>query len=269
MNAAILETSKESIFAHKKQIRDMSFHPFEHNVLASVGLDKCINLIDVTSNNVVSSIEGKYLSINAFVIKCITTYCTFSVEEPLWSCCWAGNNSNMLIAGGQMGSLFYIDRRFMKLLYSQCMRKPACVSLVPLPPSSTRSFVNGGFLKTRLDVLSVFEQKSGQDIATYEESELPLRGLWTNTSFDNQSNLILTTAKPCGINKSVRHIVSKISNSYEKGPVIHPVATFYGEFFFHYHTIALLRISHKHFYFPNLIEFNVTCGFDQFCCLFK
>lgn len=58
INAAILTPSKECIYAHKKQIRDMSFHPVEHNLLASVGLDKCINLISLSSNNVVSSIEG-------------------------------------------------------------------------------------------------------------------------------------------------------------------------------------------------------------------
>lgn len=58
MNASILELSKECIYAHKKQIRDMVFHPVEHNLLASVGLDKCINLSDVISNMVVSSVEG-------------------------------------------------------------------------------------------------------------------------------------------------------------------------------------------------------------------
>jgi len=36
----------------------MVFHPVEQNVLASVGLDKCVNLIDFTSNIIVSSIEG-------------------------------------------------------------------------------------------------------------------------------------------------------------------------------------------------------------------
>lgn len=38
----------------------MMFHPNEHNLLASVSLDKCINLTDLTSNTVVSSVEGNY-----------------------------------------------------------------------------------------------------------------------------------------------------------------------------------------------------------------
>lgn len=151
----------------------------------------------------------------------------FSVGEALWSCCWAGSNSNMLIAGGQSGSLFYIDKRFMKLLYSDCIRKPACVSLVSLPPSNTRSFINGGFLKTRLDCMSVFEQNHGS--VSYKESELPLKGSWTSTSYDSHSNLMLTSSKPCGNNKSMRHIVSKISNCNEEGPSIQPVVTFYGQ----------------------------------------
>jgi len=60
LNGSIQELSKECIFAHKKQIRDMAFHPLEHNLLASVSLDKCINLTDVTCNQVVSSIDGNY-----------------------------------------------------------------------------------------------------------------------------------------------------------------------------------------------------------------
>lgn len=158
----------------------------------------------------------------------------FLVEEPLWSCCWAGNNSNVLIAGSQSGSLFYIDKRFMKLLNSQYLRKPACVSLFSLPPSNTRSFINGGFLKTRMDILSVFEPSSGQCSTTYNETELPLKGLWTSTFYDSNSNLILSSAKPCGNNKSIRHIVSKISNFNEE-PVIQPVVTFYGQFSFFYY----------------------------------
>lgn len=61
MNGSILELSKECIFVHKKQIRDIAFHPFEHNLLASVSLDKCINLTDVSCNQLVSSIDGNYI----------------------------------------------------------------------------------------------------------------------------------------------------------------------------------------------------------------
>lgn len=132
----------------------------------------------------------------------------------------------MLIAGSQFGSVFHIDRRYMKLVDANMIRKPGCVSLVPVPPSSSRSFTNGGFLKTRMDLLSVFEQDV--NVSKYKETELPLKGLWSSTWYDAQSNLILSTAKPCGANRSVRHVVSKISDLNE-GPVIHPVATFYGE----------------------------------------
>lgn len=58
VNASILEISRECIYAHKKQIRDMAFHPVEHNLLASVGLDKCVNLSDMMANIVVASLEG-------------------------------------------------------------------------------------------------------------------------------------------------------------------------------------------------------------------
>lgn len=137
----------------------------------------------------------------------------------------------MMIAGSQTGSLYYVDRRFMKLLNSEHLRKPACVSLVSLPPSNCRSFLNGGFLKSRMDFISVFEPDSGQNTSIYKETELPLKGLWSSTSYDSQSNLILSSAKPCGANKSIRHIVSKISDFNEhgsRGSLIHPVVCFYG-----------------------------------------
>lgn len=155
----------------------------------------------------------------------------FLVDEPLWSCCWAGDNSNMMVVGGQMGSVYYIDRRFMKLLNTEKQRKPACVSLVSLPPSNSRKFLNGGFVKTRLDFLSILEQNSGQESYMYKETGLPLLGLWSSTYYDNQSNLLLTSAKPCGVNKSTRYIVSKISDYNEPGPLIQPVITFYGYYF--------------------------------------
>lgn len=152
----------------------------------------------------------------------------FTVSEPLWSCCWVGDNTNMLVAGGQSGSLYYIDRRYMKLFSADRTRKLGCVSLVPISPSKTRAFIHGGFMKTRMDFLSMFEQNPGKDIHCYTETELPLQGLWTNTSYDYNSNLILSSAKPSGPNKSIRHIVSKIADHNVEGPVITPVVTFYG-----------------------------------------
>jgi len=233
LNGSILEASKECIFAHKKQIRDMAFHPLEHNLLASVSLDKCINLSDVTCNQVVSTIDGNYIY-NICIINYLSHYnfllimFKFTVSEPLWSCCWVGDNTNMLVAGGQMGSLYYIDRRYMKMFKADQSRKLGCVSLIPISPSTTRAFIHGGFMRTRMDYLSMFEQKPEQEMHCYTETELPLRGLWTNTSFDYNSNLILSSAKPSGPNKSIRHIVSKMADYDAKGPVITPVVTFYG-----------------------------------------
>jgi len=73
LNGLILEASKEYIFAHKKQIRDMAFHPLEHNVLASVSLDKCINLTDLNCNTVVSSVDGIIILI-CVIYLCIIVY---------------------------------------------------------------------------------------------------------------------------------------------------------------------------------------------------
>lgn len=67
MNTTLMIPLEENIYAHTKQIRDMAFHPIEHQVLASVGLDKCINMIDVMSNTVVSSIAGNIILFYLFL----------------------------------------------------------------------------------------------------------------------------------------------------------------------------------------------------------
>jgi len=59
VNTSILELPKECIYAHSKAIRDMAFHPVEHNLLASVSLDKCIKLSDMVTNTVVADVTGK------------------------------------------------------------------------------------------------------------------------------------------------------------------------------------------------------------------
>lgn len=60
LNASNLEIIVDCIYAHTKQIRDMTFHPNEINLLASVSLDKYIKLIDMGSNTVVSQLLGYY-----------------------------------------------------------------------------------------------------------------------------------------------------------------------------------------------------------------
>lgn len=133
----------------------------------------------------------------------------------------------MLVAGSQMGSLFYLDRRYMKLLHADINRKPACVSLSPIPASASRKYPSGGFLKTRMDFLSIFEQDFNHDTFCFKENPLSLKGKWSSSAYDIQSNLLLTSTKPCGINQSIRHIVSKLSGLSEE-PIIQPVVTFYG-----------------------------------------
>lgn len=152
------------------------------------------------------------------------------VPEPLWSCCWAGDNTHVLVVGSQTGSVYYIDRRCMKIFNSEQIQKLGCVSLNILPPSSSRSFKNGGFLKARMDHLSVLEEIVDNDYYTYKETELPLTGLWSSTSYDCQSNLVLTSARPYGPFHTDRHIVSKFADFNEKGPVLSQVVTFYGWF---------------------------------------
>lgn len=61
MNVKLMKPSNEFICVHKKEIRDMVFHPIDNNILASVGLDSQISLTDLSNNTVVSSISGNYI----------------------------------------------------------------------------------------------------------------------------------------------------------------------------------------------------------------
>jgi len=63
MNVNLMKLSKEYICAHKKQIRDMVFHPYHENLLASVGLDSQISLTDlsININTVAFSMSGIYI----------------------------------------------------------------------------------------------------------------------------------------------------------------------------------------------------------------
>lgn len=158
---------------------------------------------------------------------------SFSVSEALWSVCWSGDNPNILVAGSQMGSLYFTDRRTLTILSTVFMEQMfPCMSLVPLPPSSSRSFINGGFIRTRMDNIAVFEALDAtRHTIEHKITELPLSGLWSSCSYDNQSNILLSSSKPSGTNKSVRHIVSKMSDfNAQGGPTVYPIVTFYGKF---------------------------------------
>ncbi|CAH1731349.1 unnamed protein product [Aphis gossypii] len=61
MDVQLMRLSNEYICAHKKQIRDMVFHPLHDHLLASVGLDSQINLTDLNIDTVVSSMSGDYI----------------------------------------------------------------------------------------------------------------------------------------------------------------------------------------------------------------
>ncbi|CAH1731348.1 unnamed protein product [Aphis gossypii] len=50
MDVQLMRLSNEYICAHKKQIRDMVFHPLHDHLLASVGLDSQIYIVSKSFN---------------------------------------------------------------------------------------------------------------------------------------------------------------------------------------------------------------------------
>jgi len=150
----------------------------------------------------------------------------FIAPNPLWSCCWAGDNTNVLFVGDDTGFLHGTDRRYMNLTTPMKRQKSGCVSLNTLPPSTSRSFSRGGILKTRMNCLSIIEQCSCGDHIGYSGIKFPLKGHWSSSSYDCQSNLLLISSIPFGSDKLIRHMVFKLT--IDINTPVTSVVTFYG-----------------------------------------
>lgn len=140
---------------HQQAIRDISFNPVQQNILLSVGFDRCAKIVDVSNN--------------------ITLH-TFNCNSQLWSCCWAGDNSNVFLAGAQNGIITKYDIRNTALpvgvLESPVDRSPV-VSLTAVPPAGCSGLERGGFVACRLNNCYAYEDKDG----TYCPKQMFLEGM--------------------------------------------------------------------------------------------
>lgn len=134
---------KNYIQLHNQAIRGLSFNPAQQNILLSVGFDKCAKIVDVSNS--------------------ITLH-TFNCDSQLWSCCWAGDNSNVFLAGASNGIVTKYDIRNTALpvgvLESPGDRSPV-VSLTAIPPGGCTGIEKGGFVACRLNNCYAYEDKDG------------------------------------------------------------------------------------------------------------
>ena len=197
------------VFLHPKPIRDMAFHPHRRDILLSVSLDRCVKLLNVSTNTVVQS-------------------CT--TDSPLWSCCWDTDNSHIFFVGTCNGAILQYDTRST----SEPLNKLTCLddlspvtSLVAVPPSSGRTMSRGGILACRLNSCWAYELRDAQ----YIGSQIPFDGPFVSMCYDRNTEHVLISTRPSARCAQARHILCQFPQTTageENLFVCNPVHTFQG-----------------------------------------
>ncbi|XP_032663707.1 E3 ubiquitin-protein ligase RFWD3-like isoform X2 [Odontomachus brunneus] len=192
------------IFLHHLAIRDIKFHSMQPSLLLSVGFDKCAKLMDVQNNMILH---------------------TFKTESPLWSCCWSGDNSNLLLVGAQNGSITRFDIRQISspvdTLDGQSDKSPV-VSMTTVQPNPGSGIGRGGFIACRLNTCYVYESKN----ASYLPKQVFLEGPFISVRYDEKSKHALISSRPNARQPHARHAVCTIERGSEEIIMCSVVHTF-------------------------------------------
>ncbi|XP_069668754.1 E3 ubiquitin-protein ligase rfwd3.L-like [Periplaneta americana] len=197
------------VFLHPKPIRDMAFHPQRNDILLSVSLDRCAKLFNVANNTVVQ---------------------TYTADNPLWSCCWDADNTNLFFAGTSNGLILQYDVRFpnepVGRLTSTADSSPV-TSLAAVQSCPGRTLARGGILACRLNSCWAYERTE----ACYAGSQLPFDGPFISLCYDQESGHVLISTRPSGRFPHVRHIVCHLPQTtagQDAHLICNPVHTFQG-----------------------------------------
>ncbi|KAJ9585898.1 hypothetical protein L9F63_020461, partial [Diploptera punctata] len=196
------------VFLHPKPIRDMSFHPQRNDMLLSVSLDRCAKLLNVSNNAVVQS---------------------YTTDNPLWSCCWDADNSNMFFIGTCNGAILHYDiRSNSEPLNKLTHDDPSPVSsLVAVPPCPGRTMSRGGILASRLNSCWAYKLRD----AKYVGTQIPFDGPFVSMCYDKHTEHILISTRPNTRYPHARHILChlpQITAGEEPSLVCNPIHTFQG-----------------------------------------
>lgn len=198
--------SRQFVFLHSQAIRDVSFNPSVNEMLLSVGFDKCAKLMDVHNNTVVHS---------------------YQTASQLWSCCWAGYNHNVFLAGGANGSVTQFDIRQ--------TNGPVCtldgpgdgspvVSLAMIAPTYSGGIPAGGFIACRLNSCFAYEAKDGGFLG----KQMFLEGPFVSVCYDSDSKHAVVSSRPNARHPQARHTVCTIEKGNEDIIVCNVIHTFQG-----------------------------------------
>ncbi|XP_014484874.1 PREDICTED: E3 ubiquitin-protein ligase RFWD3-like [Dinoponera quadriceps] len=196
--------ARQFIFLHSNAIRDLTFHSMQPSLLLSVGFDKCAKLMDIQNNMILH---------------------TFQTESPLWSCCWSGDNSNLLLVGAQNGSITRFDIRQISspvdTLGGQSDRSPV-VSMATVQPNPGSGISRGGFIACRLNTCCVYESKN----SGYLPKQVFLEGPFISVCYDEKSKHALISSRPSVGQPHARHAVCTMEKGSEEVIMCSVVHTF-------------------------------------------
>ncbi|XP_046468980.1 E3 ubiquitin-protein ligase RFWD3 isoform X1 [Neodiprion pinetum] len=198
--------SRQFVFLHSQAIRDVSFNPYINEILLSVGFDKCAKLMDIHNNTVVHN---------------------YQTDSQLWSCCWAGNNHNVFLAGAQDGSVRQFDIRQTAGPISKIDgpgdRSPV-VALAKVAPAYDSGIPAGGFIACRLNSCFAYESKD----AEFAGKQMFLEGPFVSVCYDSESKHVVVSSRPNPRQPQARHTVCTIEKGTEDIIVCNIVHTFQG-----------------------------------------
>lgn len=195
------------ILLHNQAIRDLSFHPSQQSLLLSVSFDKTVKIVDIHNNVVVHG---------------------YPVDSQLWSGCWSAENSNILLVGGQNGSITEFDIRqttgAVATHASPNDRSPV-VSLATVPANSAGGMSRGGFIAAHLNTCYAYEHK---DPSLWSTKQMFLEGPFISVRYDEKNHHALISSRPNARIPNARHTVFTLEQGNEEALVCNIIHTFNG-----------------------------------------
>jgi len=162
---------------HREVIRDLVFHPIQHELLLSCGQDKTAVITNMSTNQVVTR---------------------FTTDSEVWAAEWSHTNANIVFLATKRSQILIFDTHSptapsTTLTFPGTERRPI-ISLKFIPASPARGFPFPGLLAMTLGSLWFWSHHQGTDWVPHR---LPIDAklLWS-MEFEPESRLVLVSCRP-------------------------------------------------------------------------
>ena len=194
---------------HSKQIRDLAFNPNRNELLLSVAMDKTAKLTNITSNTVIQS---------------------YTLNMPLWCCCWSLTSISRFYVGTGSGQVFCYNTTN-TIGPEKVLDPPGSGPVVSMCYiKKTTAFPKEGILMVKLNSCAFIETVEEN---VYEVHPIPFEGTFNHAQYEDCTNHILISCRPNSKFSKSRHIVCELKFLDLPGnsnPVVqlNQLRTFYG-----------------------------------------